>query len=173
MEITEGGKVAKVTDDRSLKVDARTDFQKASDNGDAFIWVMEQYDYTALDTALLVRNDHSTKKLHIAEVRVQQGAGEVEVEIHVPTAAFTAAGTAVVGTNLNRESNKIAEATAIADETGNTQGTVIQRLHTLNGAEKVLDFKGALKLGHDQAIGIDLETGADWCLASITGYFKE
>lgn len=172
MDITGFGYTLKIDKTNRALVDARSDFQVAAENGDAFIWVMEQYDYTAVDTILLVRNDHSTKKLHITEVRVQQGAGEVEAEIHVPTAAFAATGTAVVGTNLNRESNKVAEATAIADETVNTQGTIVQRLHTLNGVEVVLDFKGALKLGHDQAIGIDLATGADWCLASITGYFK-
>lgn len=166
------GNRMEVDDQKRALVDARSDFQRASDEGDAFIWVMEMYDYTAVDTILCVRNDHSTKKLHITEVRVLQGAGEVEVEIHVPTATFTAAGTAVVGTNLNRESGKVAEATAIADETGNTQGTIIQRLFTFNNVEVVLDFKGALKLGHDQALCIDLESGADWCLASITGYFK-
>jgi len=173
MEIIGGsGNRQEVDDEKRALVDARSDFQRAADRGDAFVWAMEDYTQAATDTILLVRNDNSAKKLHITEVRIAQGNTKIEIEIHRVIAAFTAAGTAVVGVNLNGTSGKTAEATAKADETGNTQGTVVQRIYVYEAKETVLDFKGAFSLGYNQAIGIDMKTGADWCLASITGYFK-
>jgi len=172
MDITGDGKVVKVYEDRGLKVDARTDFQRASDDGDAFSWTIETYDFTAADTILAVRNDHSTKNLHIEKIKLQSNADATEIEVHVPTASYTSAGTAVVGTNLNRTSNKVAEATAHATETGNTQGTVVERFELFIDKPVVLEFGGALMLGHDQAVGVDCVTGGDTVYCTIIGYFK-
>lgn len=172
MDITGDGRTLEIDEERRAKVDARSDFLKAVDEGDAFVWTIESYDFSAADTVLCVRNDNSSKKLHITKVIVESDATKSEVEIHRITAAFTAAGTAVTGVNLNGSSAKTAEATAKATETGNTQGSVVERRQSHANTPLIVDFEGALKLGYDHAVGIDLVTGGDWVMASIWGYFK-
>jgi len=170
MDITGDGKTLKIDDDRRAVVDARSDFQRASDDGYAFTWSIESYDTTVADTILAVRNDHSTMKLYITTIEIRQDSAEVEVEIHSPTATYTSAGTAVVGACLNRTINKTAEATAHAKETGNTQGTIVKRV-SIKAEPTTIDMTG-LTLGYDQAVGVDFVTGGDWCYMCITGYFK-
>jgi len=170
MNITFGGYTLEIGSDKRAKVDAKSDFEKASDNGYAFTWSIESYDTTAADTILAVRNDHSTMELHITAIEIRQDSAEVEVEIHSPIATYTSAGTAVVGACLNRTVNRTAEATAHANETGNTQGTVVKRV-SIKAEPIVIDMTG-LTLGYDQAVGVDFATGGDWCYMCITGYFK-
>ena len=171
MDITDGGNTLKIKEDRRATVEAKSDFQLAAEAGDAYIWAIESYDFTAVDTVLLVRNDNSSKTLHITKVIVESDATLSEVEIHRVTAAFTIAGTAVVGTNL-LPGGSAADATAKATETGNTQGTVIERRQSHASTPLIVDFEGAVELNNAQAIGIDLATGGDWVMASIWGYFK-
>lgn len=163
------GNRLEVDDDRRALVDARTDFQRAAEDGDAYTWSIETYDTVAADTILAVRNDHSTMKLYITTIEILQDS-TTEVEIHVPTAAYTSAGTSVVGANLNRASNKIAEATAHCKETGNTQGTVVKRVG-IKTDPITIDMDGLI-LGYAQAVGVDFVTGGDFCYMCITGYFK-
>ena len=169
MDITGNGRTLDINEDRAALVDARSDFQKASDKGYAFTWSMETYDTVAADTILAVRNDHSTMKLHITTIEILQDS-TTEVEIHVPTAAYTSAGTSVVGACLNRSVNKTAEATAHCKETGNTQGTVVKRVG-IKTDPITIDMTGLI-LGFDQAVGVDFVTGGDFCYMCITGYFK-
>ena len=170
-QIDDAGNVLQIKADRRATVEAKSDFVLAAERGDAFSWTIESYDYDAVDTVICVRNDNSAKKLHITKVRVESDATHSEVEIHRVTAAFTAAGTAVTGTNF-LAGGATAEATAYADETGNTQGTVIDRFKIHANVETEVDFEGALELGYNQAIGVDLATGGDLVYASIWGYFK-
>lgn len=177
MRIEDGagsGRVAKVDELQRLVVSAEEEFRFISEEyGEAFTWTNETYDYAATDTILLVRNDHSTKKLHIWKIFLH-GDTETEVEIHVPTAAFTIAGTAVTGQALNRHSDKDATnyATAIADETGNTQGDVVERRRIKADTDMEVDFAGALILGHEQAVGVDYVTDGGEAHVSIWGYYK-
>lgn len=174
MEITFGNYKLEITSDGRAKVDARSEFQRISDEkGEAFIWTNETYDYAAGDTILLVRNDHATKNLYVEKIKLH-GDTETEVEIHIPTAAFTIAGTAVVGEALNRLLDKDAStyATAKADETGNTQGDVIERVRIKADTDYKIDFGGAVKLKSNQSIGVDFVTVGTEAHVSIWGYYK-
>lgn len=172
-----GGVTAEVSKDRQLFVKSmvETEFEFISETtGEAFIWAIETYNYGGADTILLVRNDHATKNLHIEKIFLH-GDTESEIEIHVPTAAFTIAGTAVVGEGLNRtkDLDATAYATAKADETGNTQGDVVERRRIYADTLMEVNFNGALILNTNKAIGIDYVTVGAEAHISIWGFFKE
>ena len=152
-------------------VDAKTGFQKAAERGDAYVWTIESYAFSASDTLLAIRNN-GTKVLHIEKVFVQTSHASAEIEIHRVTAAYTNAGTAVTGTNL-LPGGAAADVDATADETGNTQGTVIERRIAREYALVEVDFKGAVTLNTGQAIGVDTTLGDDVCYVSIWGYFED
>ena len=170
--------VANVSDVGQLSVLAstETEFDFISDtNGEAFIWTIETYNYDAADTIILVRNDHATKKLHIEHIFLH-GDTETEVEIHVPTTAFTIAGTnIVVGQGLNRtfDLDATAYASAFDDETGNTQGDVIERRRIKADTDMTVDFDGALILNTNKAVGVDFVTVGGEAHVSIWGYYKD
>ena len=128
MRITgDTGNNAGVNDDLQLQTRAVSvsAIHEASLNGQAFSWNTPTYDPDALDTALLVRNDSSTKKLVIEKVYFRCDTATA-FDIHIVTASFTIAGTnAVTGVCLNQSSPTVADATAYGDETGNTQGSII------------------------------------------------
>lgn len=166
------GETMEVDTDNRLLVDARSEWLNAVRNGDAYIWTAETYDYDTADTIISVRNDHSTKNLHITKVKLH-GDTETEVEIHVPNTTFTPTGTALVGENLNRTIQRTAEATAKVDETGQaTQGDVIERVRIKADTDYEVDFGGALILGHDDAVAVDYATDGGEAHISIWGYFK-
>jgi len=171
MDITDGGNTLKIKEDRRATVEAKSDFQLAAEAGDAYVWTRETAAFSALDTLLCVRNDNSSKTLHIEKVIVESSHTSTEIEIHRITTAYTNAGTAVVGTNL-KPGGSAADATGTADETGNTQGTVIERRILRAYTPLIIDFKGTVELGNAQAIGIDSTLGDDVVYASIWGYFK-
>jgi hypothetical protein len=145
-----GGSYAAVTSDNQLQTRAVqiSALHDACLNGDAYAWNAISADIDATDTALLVRNDSSTRYLVIEKVYVYCDVATA-IDVHViPNSTFTAAGTAVTGVNLLAGSGKTADATALADETGNTQGSIIVTLHTaeLTTAQMGIDydFKGGV-----------------------------
>jgi hypothetical protein len=179
MDIKDGkgrGYTAEVDENNRLRAFATVEeeFKFISENfGEAFVWTNETYDYEAADTVLLVRNDLSSKKLHIWKILLH-GDTETEVEVHVPTASFTIAGTAVVGQGLNRSLDKdaTAYATAKCKETGNTQGDVVERRRIKADTDMEVDMAGALILGANQAVGVDYVTDGGEAHVSIWGYYK-
>jgi len=171
MQIEFGGIILEIGSDKRAKVEAKSDFLLAAERGDAFIWTRETAVFTALDTILCVRNDNPNKALHIEKVILESSHAITEIEMHRITAAYTSAGTVVVGTNL-LPGGGAAEASGVADETGNTQGTVIERRVIHASIPVEINFKGSVKLNNAQAFGIDSTLGDDWIYASIWGYFK-
>ena len=94
--------------------------------------------------------------------------------IHLPVTEVTPTGTAVTGVNLNTTSQNVAEATAIRDETDNTQGSVIWsgEVYAASGPFCV-DFDGAVILGKNKSIGVDYVTEGAACDVTIIGYYED
>ncbi len=121
------GQYAEVTIDHRLRIDGVVESMLphcVRHHGCAYSWTMVSYDYDAADTILLVRNDSTTEVLYIDYVWAwikTTGA----ILLQHPTATFTIAGTEVIGVNLNTITGVTADATAKADETGNTQGDIL------------------------------------------------
>lgn len=165
------GQITEVDSDGRALVDAKSEFLAAAMVGDAYIWTNETYSATGVDTILIVRNDNSSKDLYITKIRLHS-VTETEVEIHVPSAAYSGTGTAVLGENLNRTIRKAAEATAICDETDNAQGDIIERVRIKADVDFLVDFEGGLVLGSGDAVGVDYATTSAEVHVSIWGYFK-
>ncbi len=90
--------------------------------------------------------------------------------VHVPTTNVAMAGTAVTGVCLNQADPQIAEATAKATETGNTQGDVVAR-GRISAAGNSLKIKVPVILRQDQMIGVDFVSVGGTCSVTIFGFF--
>ena len=137
---------------------------------EAYAWSNVTYDYDAADTVILIKNTSATKKLHFTYAHIG-GDTATEVQIHLCTCA-SPTGTAITGVNLNRTSDNVAPATAIGDETTNTQGDIVW--HGLIVAATSLmniELDGVI-LGQNQCLGIDFVTNGAACYATVHGYFK-
>ncbi len=141
----------------------------AKEKGLAFSWSNVDYNYTAADTVLAVENNSPTRKLYITEILVA-GDTASEVIVHRPTTNVTMAGTAVTGVNLNGGSTEVAEATGIANETGNTQGSVLARVRIVAAGNSVA-IKVPAVLAQNQMIGVDFVTEGGAATVTIFGFF--
>jgi len=170
---------AEVSSDNRLKVNSASEKQIANiskTNERSFSWTAVAADIDTGDTALLVANTSTSMDLHITKIYMWADTA-IQFKIHCP-AYPTLAGTVVTGNNLNRNSNLIAEASAYADETGNTfaAGNVVLTMRNNEvGTDQFgceTDFEGALVLGYHNSVAVDLigETGAFEC--TIFGYFE-
>lgn len=172
------GQYTEVTDDHRVRIDGVIESMLphcVRHHGCAYSWTMVSYDYDAGDTVLLVRNDSTTEILYIDYVWVWADCGGTVVVLQHPTATFTIAGTAVTGVNLNTISGAAADATAKGDETGNTQGDIIDVKYQISSASsegvKFLDHDGIVALGYHDALGVDVVTGGDACQCTMHGYY--
>ena len=181
---TGNGFTAKVNSDNQLAV--RTVIVSALHNaslkGDAYAFNAVSANLATTDNLLLVNNDSSTRWLVIDHCYIVGDiAGQIDFKL-LNTAALTLDGTAVVGVNLNRGSNNIADATAKSNDTSTGTATIFYTfyqhlaIHTqgTTAAMKRVDFEGAIILGEDDAFGIDtiLEPAAGFEATAI-GYFLD
>lgn len=170
------GNTAEVNSDQQLKTYAVnvSALHAASMKGKAFAWNAISADIAAAATALAVRNDSTTEYLVIEKLYVYSDVATA-VDVHLVTATYTSAGTAVTGVCLNKAKATVASATAHANETGNTQGDIIITLHTpelTTSAESVeYEFNGGVILGQNQAIGVDLVADSAAFECTIIGYY--
>lgn len=166
------GNTAAVDADHRLDVRSKSISELAlvaREKGLAFSWSNVDYNYSAADTILAVENNSATRKLYITEVLV---AGDVasEVIVHRPTSDVTMAGTAVTGVNLNGGSGESADATAKANESGNTQGDVLARVR-IAAAGNSVSIKLPAILSQNQMIGVDFVTVGTKANVTILGFF--
>jgi len=142
-------------------------YQTAVKNGKAFSWSNLTYNPAALDTVLMVCNDHATLKLYIERVDFSADTATQYV-IHTPSYA-TWAGTEVVGVCLDGSGNT-AVATAKANETGQgTRGAAIGGGSVLASGESKNWI--SYELGYHKAIGVDVVADVGGSLVTIYGYF--
>ncbi len=162
---------------RSVNVSALHD---AALRGDAYAWNAVSANLATTDCLLLVNNDSSDRWLIIEHAYVRGDiAGQIDFKL-TSSVGLTIAGTDVVGVNLNRASNNIADASAFANETQTPATTVFFTYyqHLAVNAQGTtspmgrIDFHGAVVLGEDTAIGMDtiLEPAAGF-EATFVGYF--
>ena len=157
--------------DVSSRSDARI-YYISRDNGDAYTWSSGTYDAAAGDTILLVKNTSTTQRLHIKKISLSADV-ESRVVIHVPTSEVTPTGTAITGVNLNSTSGNSAAATAIRDETNNSQGNILWSGEIQAAiAPYEVNFEDAVILGQNDSIGVDYVADAGACDVVITGFYE-
>ena len=165
------GSLAEVKNNRlQTKAVTESELHDVSEElGLAFSWTSDTYDYLAADTILLVKNT-SDKNLSIDTI-ICSGDAATEVIIHRPTTEVTPTGTAITGRNLNQGSANVAEATAIRDETNNSQGNILLSFRI--GADSPYDIhlEGAIILAKNQSIGVDFVANGAAANVTIIGFF--
>ena len=160
----------------ALNVLMKSDFQKAVEDGDAYSWSSLTYDPDAHDTILAVENNSATRDLYIQEIHIQTDAAGQHVVF--TASGDTMTGTAVTGTNLNRNSSNAAPATAKCDETNNAEqgATYPTRFYTgllANDGSICYTVNGSIILPNDHHIAVDLTSAATAANVTIIGYFKD
>jgi len=169
------GNKAKISVDNQLLtkavVESAAEFISV-DKGLAFSWASGTFNPIAADTILLVKNTSLTRNLHISVIYLSTDV-DTRVVVHFPIAEVTPTGTTIVGTNLNRTSANVAEATAIRDETDNTQGDVFWsgEIHAVNDPKEI-STDGVIILGTGDSIGIDYVADVAACDVTIVGHFE-
>jgi hypothetical protein len=175
MEIKDGtgsGSSAKVSSENKLNVEATTYpkiYHVSEGHGQAFSWTNVDYNYDALDTILLVKNTGSNL-LHVHHAIFYSDTTTV-VHIHRPTSEVTPTGTTVTGVNLNGKSAHVAAASAIGDETNNTQGSIIGSFILPADTPIQIAFEDSILLATNQSIGFDYVTVGTAAIVTMVGFF--
>lgn len=174
------GNIALVNDDNQLltKAVSLSEFAYAARNGDAYAWTAVTSDIGTGDTALAVKNNSRSRKLHITKVYAWADA-PVIFKIHTPIPCTFSGGDEITAVPLNRSIIKAADAQGYDDEEGTTfaDANVIAAMHTNENTDDqhgvVWDFEGAIVLGYADIIAVDVigETTAYNC--TIMGYYKD
>ena len=144
--------------------------REASVKGMAFRWLSGSYDYGENETVLLVRNDDNEKKLWITRVTCQ-GNTATKVVVHCPTCS-SPTGDDIIGVCLNRQKKSRSNATAIRNETSNSQGDIIARDYIAANGSVTFDFEGSLILGKDDCVAVDFVTDGSACEVTIEGFYE-
>ncbi len=162
----------------SCKGVAVSALHEATLKGDAYSWNAISADLIAADTAMLIGNESKTQLLVIHSCYIACDLATF-VDFHL-THPGTWAGTAITAVNLNRGSNKLAAATAYADETGASQGDIILTgaiMVHFNGQESTCEpvtynFEDSIILAEHDCFGVDVvgNTAARF-ECTIIGYF--
>jgi hypothetical protein len=167
---------AQVTDHNMLRVYSmvETEMSHMSEvHGDAFIWSAGA-NWGADKNAIWLRNDNADKNLIIEGIFLGAVATAV-ISIYVGNGS-TSGGTTVTGTNLNRGSGKIAEATCKHTNTNldtPTDMTLVGSMYAPAGNRLAIDFKGALVLGYYDEVAVNIVTDIDMLYVNIMGYYHE
>lgn len=170
------GRSVQVNDDNQLMTKSITEAEiefVSEAEGLTFAWCSGTQATSAGDTILLVKNTSTTKTIRIDTVTMSADT-DTRAIIHVPTSEVTSpTGTAVTGTNLNITSSNVADASAIRDETTNSQGNIVWSGEIYATERPVMvEFNGALILGTNDSVAIDYVSGQTAvCDCVIVGYY--
>lgn len=169
------GNLAGVTSNNKLRtyttVETEASFESET-NGECFTW-SAMYDYSAGDTIILIKNINTDKNLLIENISLNCNYATQAI-IHSPSNVTSPTGTAITGVNLNRTSGKTSLVTAIQDETSNTQGDVLFRIHVEAQSNSLfLPINGMVVLGFNDTLAIDYMSEGSACYATIVGYFHK
>jgi hypothetical protein len=139
----------------------------------AFVWANATYDTDAADTVLLVKNTDADRDLYIHKYTIWTDTA-TRVTVHTTNGvAFTPTGTAVTGVNTNRKSGKTASATAIGDETANTQGNIVGEFYAEANKTNHYDFDDIIVLGNGNSIGADIVTAGTGAIVAFYGFYRK
>jgi len=159
--------------DNKLEVDSSSMsriYFRSKNQGDTFTWSNVSYDYDANDTILLVKNTSRTKTLVVTDIFIS-GDTTTPYAIHIPE-CDNPTGTSVTAVNPNRDSGEIADATAVSDETTNTQANVLFRGIALNNTVTPINTRGSIRLGLNDCVAVDFATDGTAAYVVIAGFYE-
>lgn len=168
------GYEAKVTSENKLRVYSTIESEisfESETNGRAYIWTAAA-DWGADKNALWICNNSTTQNLIIEKLILSAAAAAV-VEIWVGS-GNTIGGTVVTGVNINRGSNKVADAVARHTNTNVDAGAGMTLLMTINlPATDVthVELSDALILGYLDEIAVNFVTDVGASSVNVLGYY--
>jgi len=169
------GNLAKVDEYNRLRSYSTTESEisyESETHARAYTWT-HSYNSGANDTILWLKNTSTTSSL-IIDTIILASDTTTHFVIHFPSTTASPTGTGVTGTNLNRTTNNVAQATCYGDETGNSQGVVMAQGIILNNAPAILPVNGSIVLGINNELGIDFVSATTALgMATIRGYYHE
>jgi hypothetical protein len=175
------GETAEVDVGDRLRINPKSEFQLANEDGRAFSWASLNKDPDAGDTMFAVENNSTTHLLCIEKVIISMTVAGGSV-----CPVFTASGVTMAGTTsvdavcLNRGNssfNGVALSTAYTDETGNGEaaGSWATRLYMpqcLTSVPYTIDVGGAVRLPNDHMIGVDIIEAGTAANVTFVGWFE-
>ncbi len=167
---------AKIRSEGQLEVFATSvdEFENVSArDSSSFSWTVVPVNSDDADTILMVQNTSDTLFLHIQTILVLSDLNSTGATVFTIDNAVTPVGTLVTGVCWNRSAPRVAPAAAVADDTANdSQENIIFDEEILADVPRLWDLHGALILGKNAAVGIDLTLGATaLSSATILGFY--
>ena len=173
------GSVAEVDDNR-LRVNPKSEFQVAVEEGRAFSWASLNKDPDAGDTMFALENNSTDYLLCIEKVIISMTvAGGSVCPVFTAKGVTMAGTTSVDGVNLNRDSGLscVPISTAYTDETGNGEAasswpTRLYMPQCLTSVPYTIDVGGAVRLPNDHMIGVDIIEAGTAANVTFVGWFE-
>lgn len=167
-------------DDNRLRINPKSEFQQAVEDGRAFSWASLNKDPLAADTIFGLENNSTDYLLCIEKIIISiTVAGGGVCPVFTASGVTMAGATSVDGVNLNRDSGNSAVplATAYTDETGNGEAASSwpKRLYMpqcLTSVPYVIEVGGAVRLPSDHMIGVDTIEDASAANVTFIGWFE-
>jgi len=152
---------ARIVDQEGPVVTEEKSYKKYIVNGSA--------DVDATDTLIWLRNKDDGRKLVIDSIKVFSDAA-TQYQIHKPSGT-TAAGTELTPVGKDLEDGTSQAVEAYYDETGNTQGTIVERAY--GAANEVVECAKGFELGYNQELAVDIVSEPTGCWAQAEFHFEE
>jgi len=157
------GSVAAVDTGNLLRINPKSDFQRAVEDGRAFAWAAVDENQDIGDTLLALENNSTEFLLCIQTIAISIAAAGGSVCPVFTAKGITVAGsTAVVGTNLNRNSafSCVPLCTCVTEETGNGEAASswpyrMYMPQVLTTTPYIINVDGAIRLPYDHMLGVD------------------
>lgn len=161
--------------DGRLNVSSRSDeriFYNSRDEEQVYVW--NSFDAAAAvgEYSIYLQNTSVNKNLIIKEIILSPG---VDMTFKIATVTGTAAGTPIIGINLNRNSGNDASANAFGDAavTGLTEENVMFVRHVSALKSEHVDVHDAFILGQNDNVAVECDVNAGGLVyIGITGYFE-
>ncbi len=162
----------------AMRINPRTRFLQAVQDGRAFSWASLTYDAVAADTVFGLENNDTTYSLYLHQIIIGIGNAATECKVFGANGITVAGATAVAGVNLNRNYGTVPNTTAFTKETGQNEAgsswlTTFYNLRIPAQGSTVINVNGAIVLKTDAMIGVDYVAGnPDAANVTVVGWFE-
>ena len=147
---------------------------ESEENSQAYSWSTDLVDPAAGNATILLLKNTSDTPLHIDSIYISSGLTPSEYTVHLPTSEVTVGGGATVtGVNLNTAGvPNVADASAQSNETGNSQGDVIETVF-LAVDRHITFLTPGLILGKNKSLGVDAVADVSEASVTIRGHYAD
>lgn len=173
------GVIAEV-DDTRLRINPKSEFDQAVEDGRAYSWASLDRVPAAGDTLFALENNSTAHLLCIEQIIISiEAAGGSVCPVFSASAKTLAGATSVDGVNLNRDSGAscVPLSTAYTAETGQDEaaGSWPRRFYMpqcLTDVPYIIEVGGGIRLPYDHLIGVDAIANCAHANVTFIGWFE-